>query len=438
MAQARRKWAPEEDARLRELVQTAIEQSSPILWCEIAKGIPGRSNKDCRRRWHNSLARGLSKGFWTESEDERLWNAVRKHGKKWAQVAQEVRTRNSDQCSSHWSQTLNPDIDFSDWTWQEDETLLQATERLGTNWAMIAAKHLPTRTTLALRNRYNALRKKISNNNRQSSCNPKGRHLTASLSRQKGQRRSSVAVKGGMEDDEDDGNYAQIDLDDSDDLKTSDEDHFSSVTGSNADLMELQDLSSPSLALPEYAQYPVYQASKLSSTPEFTVPFDTDLDLGNYDHHTSLDTMLATLHPPAAAAAAASSFTIPDRENFMNVAHAYPPSDLSAIYPPGQIMPAHNAGIRPLDNQPQVARKDTNPVALLSSLESLPPCDPACQPLTALEPSEIPSQPLQHASINVVCTSQQLSHIMGAVVGIANSVTLKLEHRTIRNEALDQ
>ena len=98
---------------------TAIDQSRPLLWCVIARSVPGRSNKDCRRRGYNSLSTSLVKGFWTESEDERMWTAVQKHGPQWVSVAQEVRMRNPDQCSSHWSQKLNPDIDVSEWSLQD-------------------------------------------------------------------------------------------------------------------------------------------------------------------------------------------------------------------------------------------------------------------------------------------------------------------------------
>lgn len=143
MPRERRRWTAEEDACLQETVRsgehlwrpmfrkrcssgicpdtcmTAIDQSRPLLWREIAKSVPGRSNKDCRRRWCNSLSSSLVKGSWTESEDERMWTAVQKHGPQWVSVAQDVRTRNPDQCSSHWSQTLNPDIDVSEWSLQD-------------------------------------------------------------------------------------------------------------------------------------------------------------------------------------------------------------------------------------------------------------------------------------------------------------------------------
>ena len=97
----------------------AMEQSRPLMWRELAKSVPGRSNKDCRRRWWNSLADGTAKGLWSEDEDERLMRAVNKYGTDWRRVAQEVISRTPDQCSSHWSQVLDPEINHCDWTGKE-------------------------------------------------------------------------------------------------------------------------------------------------------------------------------------------------------------------------------------------------------------------------------------------------------------------------------
>jgi Myb-like DNA-binding domain len=101
------------------LIDTEIENSRPLLWRELAKQIPGRSNKDCRKRWWNSLANSTAKGPWSEAEDKRLIKAVWEHGTNWNEVARIVATRYADQCSSHWSQVLDPDINHCDWTAQE-------------------------------------------------------------------------------------------------------------------------------------------------------------------------------------------------------------------------------------------------------------------------------------------------------------------------------
>ncbi|KAK4236807.1 Myb-related protein B [Achaetomium macrosporum] len=158
MARARRNWTAEEDYALRKAVNQALTQSRPLLWRELAKSVPGRSNKDCRRRWWNSLVTGTTKGPWSEEEDDRLIQAVQEFGFAWTQVAKTVMTRNADQCSSHWSQVLDPAINHCDWTPTEDARLRHEVLNHGTNWATIAISHTPKRTTLALKNRYSALR----------------------------------------------------------------------------------------------------------------------------------------------------------------------------------------------------------------------------------------------------------------------------------------
>ncbi|KZL80407.1 dna-binding protein [Colletotrichum incanum] len=158
MSRIRRNWTAKEDELLRAAVQRAENESRPLLWRELAKSVPGRSNKDCRRRWWNSLANGHIKGPWAEEEDERLFTAVQKYGMNWSRVATEVGSRNSDQCSSHWSQVLNPNINYCDWAEEEDANLLHEVLTYGTNWATIAGFHSPIRTTLALKNRYSTLR----------------------------------------------------------------------------------------------------------------------------------------------------------------------------------------------------------------------------------------------------------------------------------------
>ena len=63
-------------------------------------------------------------------------------------------------------------------------------------------------------------------------------------------------------------------------------------------------------------------------------------------------------------------------------------------------------------------------------------CDNPSPPVLEMVGSSV--TPLQHASINVVCTSDQLTQIMGAVVGIAGSITLKLENRNGTSNMISQ
>ncbi|PWY72992.1 hypothetical protein BO70DRAFT_297415 [Aspergillus heteromorphus CBS 117.55] len=156
VSRARRSWTAGEDALLRELVlqRPEIERSQSFIWRDIAAYFPGRSNRDCRKRWCNTLANGRVKGPWFEEEDRLLFEAVQMHGMKWTRVAEVVGTRSADQCSSHWRQVLDPSINACDWTSEEDTHLVEAVATCGTKWSMISAYHIPRRTTLALKNRY--------------------------------------------------------------------------------------------------------------------------------------------------------------------------------------------------------------------------------------------------------------------------------------------
>lgn len=44
---------------------------------------------------------------------------MEKHGTKWARVAADMKTRNGDQCSKRWNDTMNPEIDHSVFTAEE-------------------------------------------------------------------------------------------------------------------------------------------------------------------------------------------------------------------------------------------------------------------------------------------------------------------------------
>jgi Myb-like DNA-binding domain len=59
-----------------------LEDNEEINWHHIASHIPGRNNKDCRKRWIYALMPSLNKGAWSEEEDALLREGVRLHGFK--------------------------------------------------------------------------------------------------------------------------------------------------------------------------------------------------------------------------------------------------------------------------------------------------------------------------------------------------------------------
>ncbi|KAF5332969.1 hypothetical protein D9758_008194 [Tetrapyrgos nigripes] len=103
------------------------------------------------------MAADIVKGGWSQEEDECLIKAIEKYGTKWSMVSSMVKTRNSDQCAKRWTDTLNPSIDRTSWTLEEDALLLKAVQEQGNVWTKIVKTYFPGRTGLAAKNRYNSI-----------------------------------------------------------------------------------------------------------------------------------------------------------------------------------------------------------------------------------------------------------------------------------------
>jgi hypothetical protein len=125
------------------------DNANPSKWHAIAKHVPNRTNKDCRKRWFAKMANDVVKGGWSPQEDEKLVKGIERYGTRsvlscnlgrpsqfllrWSLVASVVQTRNSDrerlhqllltmadcpstECAKRWTDTLNPAIDRTTWT----------------------------------------------------------------------------------------------------------------------------------------------------------------------------------------------------------------------------------------------------------------------------------------------------------------------------------
>ncbi|KAI8630827.1 hypothetical protein F5Y19DRAFT_35072 [Xylariaceae sp. FL1651] len=166
---APKRWSEEEDKILYDEARKQSATENIKDWHKIASKLPGRTNRDCRKRWVNKVRGSLKKGAWDEDEDIRLLRSVEKHGQKWTLIANDVGFRSPDQCAKRWQHNLDPKLEHGQWTAAEDYTLLESVQEYGREWKLIQEKSYPSRSRNDLKNRYTILSRRRNTSDNENS-----------------------------------------------------------------------------------------------------------------------------------------------------------------------------------------------------------------------------------------------------------------------------
>lgn len=92
-------FKPEEDDKLRELVQ----KHGDTNWKLISSLMPNRSVRQCRERWNNNLCSKVIKDKWSSQEDELLKIKFYEFGPKWKLLEKFFPGRTSYNIRNRWN-----------------------------------------------------------------------------------------------------------------------------------------------------------------------------------------------------------------------------------------------------------------------------------------------------------------------------------------------
>ncbi|KAJ3436675.1 snRNA-activating protein complex subunit [Anaeramoeba flamelloides] len=147
-------WTQKDDELLKDLVK----EDHKTNWELVSQKFENFDSTMCLKRYRKILNIETKKGMWTDIEDNLLVNAIKLFGdSNWSQVSVFVYGRNSKQCRERWNNQLNPDINRSQFTVEEEELLIQKQKELGNKWTTIA-QFFENRPDNMIKNAWHSLR----------------------------------------------------------------------------------------------------------------------------------------------------------------------------------------------------------------------------------------------------------------------------------------
>ncbi|CAK72759.1 unnamed protein product (macronuclear) [Paramecium tetraurelia] len=171
-------WTDTQDQYLKIIVlgtclktKTRPLDLSTLQWDQISRIFKFHNWKACRNRWLNEKHKKVN---WTPQEDQALMQLQSLHPNKWCEIAIELMkicqtpyVRLGKQCRDRWVNKLDPKILNIPWYKEEELRLFQEVKKRGKRWADISAQVFKfRRTENTIKNRFYNLLKQEENRQR--------------------------------------------------------------------------------------------------------------------------------------------------------------------------------------------------------------------------------------------------------------------------------
>lgn len=96
---APRHWTEAED---RKLINAVVQSPLPLKWAQIASMVSNRTGKQCRERYFNHLHVKVKVTEWSPLEDALICRLYKSIGSKWVEISRFIPGRSDNNCKNRW------------------------------------------------------------------------------------------------------------------------------------------------------------------------------------------------------------------------------------------------------------------------------------------------------------------------------------------------